>query len=349
MNSITLATVEEWRRQFYARKSRIKKIALGSFLPQRITSKFRSLDIEKTKVLIESLSRYFSSTYDAAYLESDRFKYDFYESLFGRTEERRYYDIPWIDSERRLDGVSLLEISCGTGSSTIAYAEQGAKVVTIDIDQNALEVASNRCELYGVQAEFRLLNASHIGYGKLGSRFDIIVYIATLEHLTVEERITSLKKAWELLQPAGLLVMCATPNRLWYYDGHTSLLPFFHWLPDDLALRYARFSGRENFRNTFQAPVDTDMLRFLRWGRGVSFHEIELALGPLSGLEIRSSLSAYRKRKYPLAAFLMNRTREYGAKHRYQKLFSRLFPHIPVGFFQEHLDIIIRKTERPSV
>src|SRR5687768_13144068 len=34
--------------------------------------------------------------------------------------------IPWLDRVRRLDGLRVLDIGCGTGSSTVALAEQGA-------------------------------------------------------------------------------------------------------------------------------------------------------------------------------------------------------------------------------
>ena len=32
----------------------------------------------------------------------------------------------------------------------------------------------------------------------------------------------------------GLLVIVEAPNRLWLEDTHTSELPFFQWLPDNL-------------------------------------------------------------------------------------------------------------------
>src|SRR5688500_14623008 len=50
--------------------------------------------------------------------------------------------IPWLDRVRRLEGLRVLDIGCGTGSSTVALAEQGARVTAIDIDAGALRVRS---------------------------------------------------------------------------------------------------------------------------------------------------------------------------------------------------------------
>ena len=35
--------------------------------------------------------------------------------------------VPWLDATRSLRGVDILEIGCGTGVSTLALCEQGAR------------------------------------------------------------------------------------------------------------------------------------------------------------------------------------------------------------------------------
>jgi S-adenosylmethionine-dependent methyltransferase len=113
-----------------------------------------------------------------------------------------------------------------------------------------------------------------------GSRFDVVVFYASLEHMTLEERGTAMRQAWQLLAPGDLWCVVDTPNRLWYHDGHTSMLPYFHWLPDDLAFAYSRRSPRAGFRECYRVPDTDSRLHFQRRGRGVSYHELELALGP---------------------------------------------------------------------
>jgi hypothetical protein len=63
---------------------------------------------------------------------------------------------------------------------------------------------------------------------------------------------------------------------------------FFHWLPDELAFRYARFSQRTNFRECYNESTDERLLHFRRRGRGVSFHEFHVALGATDAFEVVS-------------------------------------------------------------
>lgn len=95
-----------------------------------------------------------------------------------------------------------------------------------------------------------------------------------------------------MLARGGSWVVIETPNRLWYFDGHTALLPFYHWLPDRLAFEYARFSPREYFREVYSEFTPDKALHFLRRGRGVSFHEFDLFIAPDDGVE-RDQLPAY--------------------------------------------------------
>jgi len=73
--------------------------------------------------------------------------------------------------------------------------------------------------------------------------FNFIIFYASLEHMT------SLVNAWSLLSNNGVLCVIEAPNRLWYFDSHTSGLPFYYWLPDEIAIKYSRFSSRRKFKN----------------------------------------------------------------------------------------------------
>ena len=125
-------------------------------------------------------------------------------------------------------------------------------------------------------------------------------------------------------------------NRLWHFDHHTSFLPYFHWLPDDLAFAYSRMSPRANFRERYREPDAASRLHFLRRGRGVSYHEFELALAPVPQLEIVSSLRA------PQSAWRGWRQR-LSPDRRYESLLARLTPQIPRAFLGPQLDLILRK------
>ena len=260
---------------------------------------------------------------------------DLEDHLYNRLELDRKYIIPWLDSVKKLDGASVLEIGCGTGSSTVALAEQGAIVYGIDIDEGAIKVAIDRCRIYGVDSKLFVINSKYIDKYFNKENFDYILFFASLEHMTISERIESLTKAWEILKKDGILGIIETPNRLWFYDNHTSLLPFFHWLPDELAFRYSCFSKRENFSQRYKVLSDENMETFLRQGRGFSYHEIELAIGPIANLNVVSSLFEFKK-KHGIGKYIKN-------ENKYKNILVNVYPDIPEAFFDKELNLLIKK------
>jgi len=255
--------------------------------------------------------------------------------VYRRIENQRIRVVPWLDNARPLKESRVLEIGCGTASSTVALAEQGAMVTAIDVDEGALRVAQDRCKVYGLEVQLKMLNATEINNVFRNSQFDFIIFFACIEHMTIRERLKALQSAWDMLSVGGLLVIVETPNRLWYFDNHTSLLPFFHWLPDDLALEYLRFSPRENFSQLHSECNAASQESFSRWGRGVSFHEIDVAIKPVSQLQVISSLSTFLGLPYKLRLSKLER--------RYKSILRNTYPGIHEGFFDRSLDLIIKK------
>jgi 2-polyprenyl-3-methyl-5-hydroxy-6-metoxy-1,4-benzoquinol methylase len=252
-----------------------------------------------------------------------------------RLESDRRTVIPWLHDARPLRNRRILEIGCGTGSSTLALAEQGAIVTGVDIDKGALAVARDRLNAYGVDAELKALNATELKATFGLNFFEVIVFFACLEHMTLEERLTSLRDVWDMLPRGGLLVIVETPNRLWYFDHHTALLPFFHWLPDELAFQYSRFSPRENFNDLYRDYTSECKEHFLRRGRGMSFHELEIAIGPARQLNVVSSLSSFQGIRYGLVRPRMDR--------RHKSLLMSIMPGLHEGFCDEMLYLIIAR------
>jgi len=214
-------------------------------------------------------------------------------------------------------------------------AEQGARVTGIDINKDILAVAKDRCRVYGLVVELMVSNGVDISDLFEAEAFDFIIFFACLEHMTIEERLTSLSKAWEMLPIGGLLVIVETPNRLWYCDNHTSWMPLFHWLPNELAFYYSKFSSRNNFKEFYREYDEVSKEQFLRRGRGASFHEFDIAIKPAKNLKVISSLSAYQ------------RTQGKGQKPKIEQSFKTLLmnicPDIHEGFFDENLYLIIEK------
>ncbi len=311
--------------------------ALGRDLLYPIPADLRrhhgSIDASGLACLREAIETHFHQGWRAKANYSEAFyRHDLAAHLYLRLDSDRRFVVPWLNAARPLRGMHILEIGCGTGSSTVALAEQGAHIVAIDIDAPAIEVARERCRLYGVTAEILIANAERLlDFGQV----DAVLYFATLEHMNHAERMRSLAEAWAILPRGGLLAIIETPNRLWYFDAHTSQLHFYHWLPDDLAFLYSRFSPKEIFRDSYREPTRENFGHFLRRGRGVSYHEIDLAIAPTQTLETVSSRTSYfgwRKRvRVPRLA------------RRYKAFLRRIRSDLHSGWLEPDLDVILRK------
>ena len=231
-----------------------------------------------------------------------------------------------------LKNKKLLEVGSGTGSSSIAFSEQGAIVTGIDVDATSIEVAKYRSNLLNQKIEY--INLSGIEIKQIENNYDVILYYACLEHMTIRERIDSLQQAYSKLNKSGFLIIVEAPNRLWIEDTHTSELPFFQWLPDDLAYLYSKFSPKGSFNSRYTDNEFNYLAEFHRRGRGVSYHEFDLAFENYENLEIVSSLNRLVYSKNLLNTFLYKKI---------YKLYLKKFTNKNRAFVEEYLDLIIQK------
>jgi S-adenosylmethionine-dependent methyltransferase len=317
-------------------------------VPDHIANRFRQIPNLGLDLIRDSLKRHYFIVPRApiGYLETEAGRRDLENHLARRLTRHRQTIIPWLDGVRTLAGSKVLEIGCGTGCSTVALAEQGAMVVAVDLDGPSVEVAKLRCAVYGLNVAFSLANAVEVGELFHADKFDLIIFYASLEHMSYDERISAIRATWGILAPGDLWCVVETPNRLWYTDDHTSLLPFFHWLPDELAFDYARYSERPNFSERYQDFNDKVQRHdFLRRGRGVSFHEFAIAIGPPEKLNVCSSLSTFiagRKRR-PRSWLRSWMKGPPPISERYRSLLAEICPPIHPAFLEKDLDLILMK------
>ncbi len=274
----------------------------------------------------------------ASYWETDGGKEDLEGLTRGRMNDDRRTYIPWINSFLPLRGSRILEVGAGTGSSTVALAEQGASVVGIDILEPAIKVAKDKCRIFGVSAELLAVNA--INYmAESRDNFDAVIFFASLEHMLPDERLKALTDAWKLIRPGGYLIVIEAPNRLWYFDGHTSRMPFFNWLPEKLALQHIQFSPRPELVELLTPPSEANMLELQRWGLGVSFHEFDVSLGRDVRMMARQSLGEFLRRRNPIR-YLEWRI---SGNAKYARFLERAAPGMWAGWFEPDLDLAIRR------
>jgi ubiquinone/menaquinone biosynthesis C-methylase UbiE len=197
--------------------------------------------------------------------------------------------IPWIESAIPLTGKTILEYGCGAGPVSAAFAQRVARHIGYDID--AAVIAGGQEQL----AELGISNVE-LHHAPVASIFsavrehageiDVFVLYAVLEHMNVAERLEVLELARQVVRPGGAIVICETPNRLILWDWHSSQAPFMAQLPDELALRYYDRTPRQDFIDTIGAGLaqswEDGQEALTRFGRGMSYHELELVFGDLS-------------------------------------------------------------------
>lgn len=144
-----------------------------------------------------------------------------------------------------------------------------------------------------------------------------------------------------MLPTGSLWCVIETPNRLWFYDHHTARLPFFMWLPDDLAYKYAKFSPRDSLNSAFSEQSEEMFKSFLRKGRGVSYHEFELAMDSMEQLKVVSSLGTFNHKRNKIWSYGRKLTRSRNQK--FENFLKTVCPKMHPGFHDAALDLIFRK------
>lgn len=141
----------------------------------------------------------------------------------------------------------ILEFGCGGGASTHILARMfpTAEITGVELVESALRVARKRAEAFHLKnVSFHQSPSGDSLPENLGS-YDFVIFSAVYEHLLPNERPLLMPKVWEKLHDGGYLFINQTPNILFPFELHTTMLPLINYVPDSLALKMARrFSKR---------------------------------------------------------------------------------------------------------
>jgi len=311
--------------------------------------KFRS---EQTKyhVEIEKALRetYYKGT-DEQLFKTEELKNDIKDHVFRRYESALIYYIPWVAKVFNLSDKEVIEIGCGTGSSTAAFSHFAKHIYAYDVLEPSVLAARARMQIMGInnvsiiQSEpddlLETLKYNH------SSGVSVILLFAVLEHMTIQERLKTLKEAWNLLLPDGILIVAETPNRLTSFDYHTSQLPFFHFLPLELAVNYYENSSRTQFKLAIKEQLESGTVAqaknaLVRWGNAVSYHEFEIALGSnLKDLLIADGDTEEMRNLYPLST----------EEKLLQQYFIEANINQPLAFTNQIFNLIFQKKKSQSM
>jgi SAM-dependent methyltransferase len=140
-------------------------------------------------------------------------------------------------------GVRALEIGCGTGLFTDAFAVTGATIVAVDISPELLEIAKQR----GLPAEQVTFIAKPFEECAVDGPFDAVIGSSILHHLEIG---AALERIYQLLKPGGTLSF-AEPNYLnpqVFLERKLRFLPMFAYTsPDETA--FVRWSFAKKLRS----------------------------------------------------------------------------------------------------
>jgi 2-polyprenyl-3-methyl-5-hydroxy-6-metoxy-1,4-benzoquinol methylase len=142
---------------------------------------------------------------------------------------------------------TILEFGCGGGASTHILARMfpSARITGVELVESALRVARKRAETFNLENVSFLQSPAGDALPENLGEFDFIILSAVYEHLFPHERRTILPQLWEHLRDGGYLFINQTPNSLFPFELHTTMLPLINYVPDSLALKMARrFSKR---------------------------------------------------------------------------------------------------------
>ncbi|MCC6677688.1 MAG: methyltransferase domain-containing protein [Phycisphaerales bacterium] len=303
---------------------------------------------EQVKSLRELMMGTFYRGWNEAYFAGPSFESDMHAHTTRRFEECRDIIMPWIERYLPFEGKTVADIGCGTGASTAAWALKARRVLGYDIHGPSVEAAVGRMRIMGLtNVTCQTVTAEGLIAAfkrDLADGADAIVMYAVLEHQMVRERIDTLRAAWALLRPGGVLVLGDTPTRFAMMDYHTSLMPFYQWLPEELAVLYAHRSPRADFRDGVAASLKRGMpaaIEYIwRCGRAAGYEEFELALGPLDRLVVGDSFDEGMVDQPHRGVTLLDELiQTFAAAHDIR---------VPRGFLRPSLEVILRKPMHPD-
>src|SRR4051812_9285946 len=154
----------------------------------------------------------------------------------------RHAVLEYVDAQS-FAGKRVLDFGCGSGASLLVLSRilPPCELVGVEIDRRLIELARRRASYFGVDSVQVLQSPSPETLPPGLGGFDFIMFSAVFEHLRPHERRELLPLVWQHLRPGGVLFLNQTPHRYWPVETHTTGgLPFINYLPDRLALAYAR-------------------------------------------------------------------------------------------------------------
>ena len=105
-------------------------------------------------------------------------------------------------------GQRVLDVGCGTGALTVRAASRGARVKGIDVNAQMLEIAKRVAREAGLmeRVELREMGVAELD-GEGAQSYEVVMSGLCFSELSDDELAYTLKQAWRVLKPGGLLLV----------------------------------------------------------------------------------------------------------------------------------------------
>lgn len=165
-------------------------------------------------------------------------------------------DLPkFVELLKSVDGKDVLDLGCGTGRHVIALAREGFRVFGLDIVETAIEVAKERLQEEGLEAEVRVGNF----YEKLpyeDNFFDGVISTIAIHHARVFRIKRAIKEIKRVMRPGGILMIevpANDPKRTDFKEGRKEIEPgtFIPTKGSEKNVPHHIFSSEEELKEFF--------------------------------------------------------------------------------------------------
>ncbi|MCX6322171.1 MAG: class I SAM-dependent methyltransferase [Bacteroidia bacterium] len=149
--------------------------------------------------------------YTESYFLNDATGHDEFINFDGKFEQLIDKFRMVINSLNLHQSDSLLDIGCGRGELVIYHALNGGKATGVDFSDEAIKLANAKAGKLKADCLFHINSFEKIDEE---IKFDRIISIDFIEHISVEEGKAFFKKCYNLLKPGGRLVVYTYPNTI---------------------------------------------------------------------------------------------------------------------------------------
>ena len=197
------------------------------------------------------------------------------EAFFSERDRQTELLYPTLDSDYRFDrsrGKSTLELGCGMGYNAQRLAQNGARLVVIDLASRAVDITKERFLLRGLDADFVIASCENLPFSS--ESFQMVFSSGVIHHTPDTEQ--AAREIVRVMMPNSIAtIMVYNRNSRWFWWNIVivlgSLMFVINWLPEIVRTRL--FVFWPNWRDLVLAP-----------GKRMSFADILRAGTDFGGL-----------------------------------------------------------------